>query len=140
MTFEDIEYAFDFVSSSPPGEHLAVVHRVTGETFIYSYITDDGDLPDDVDENDDYLGIPHKNDLDLGKPLVMEFIRQECPDEIDRILAIFSRRGAYRRYKDFLETKDLLETWYAFENRRTREALLKWCAENALVVEKKEHQ
>ncbi len=140
MTFEEIENAFFYVSGASPGENSAVVHRVTGETFYYSFMTDEGNLPDDVEENDDYLDIPHKNDLDLGKPLVMEFVRQQCPEELGRIYSTFSRSGAYRRYKEFLEAKGLLETWYDFESRRTREALLAWCSENALVVEEKEHQ
>ncbi|HIJ88821.1 MAG TPA: hypothetical protein HPP97_14280 [Desulfuromonadales bacterium] len=51
------------------------------------------------------------------------------------MLAIFSRAGAYGRYKQFLVEISLLEEWYAFENGRTKEALLEWCAENGLVLE-----
>ena len=44
-------------------------------------------------------------------------------DEFNRVQQIFSRRGAYRRFKDFLEQKDLLQDWYDFENQREEEAL-----------------
>ncbi len=134
MTYDDIEDAFFFVSSGVPYDHYAIIHRVTGETFYSSELSDYDDLPEDVDENDDYLAIPHKNDLGLGKPLVISFARQQCPEDIDRILAIFSGQGAYSRYKDFLEEKDLLDAWYAYESNATREALMKWASENGLVV------
>lgn len=135
MTYSTIEDAFLFVSSAAPCEHYAVVNRVTGETFFASEYSDESEYPDDVYENDDYIAIPHKNDLDLGKPLVMEFVRNRCPDMTGRVLAIFSRAGAYGRYKQFLAENSLLEEWYAFENTRTKEALLEWCTENGLDLE-----
>jgi len=135
MTYDDIENAFFFVSSGAPCEHYAVIHRVTGEAFYSSDLSGYDDLPEDVDESDDYLAIPHKNDLDLGKPLVISFVRQQCPEYLDRILAIFSRQGAYSRYKDFLEEKGLTDAWYAYESNATREALLKWASENGLVID-----
>ena len=100
MTYDTIENAFLFVSSAAPFECTAVVHRKTAETFYASLMAGYDELPDDLDESDDYIGIPHKSDLDLGKPLVMEFVRSGCPEEIDRVLTIFSRRGAYGRFKD----------------------------------------
>jgi hypothetical protein len=65
----------------------------------------------------------------------MDFVRSRCPEEIDRVLMIFSRRGAYRRYKDLLEQKGLLDEWYDFEQQRTRQALLDWCEENGIELE-----
>ena len=135
MTYDTIEDAFLFVSSAAPGEHCAVVNRITGETFFSSIISDYDELPDDVDENDAYIAIPHKNDLDLGKTLVMDFVRYRCPELIDRVLAIFSRKGAYGRYKDLLAENNLLEDWYDFENKRTREALLKWFELQGITIE-----
>jgi len=135
MTHSTIEDAFLFVSSAAPCEHYAVVNRITGEAFFASDYIDESDYPDDVDGNDDYIAIPHKNDLDLGKPLVMEFVRNHCPDMTSRVLTIFSKAGAYQRYKQFLVEYRLLEEWYSFENAWTKEALLEWCAENGLVLE-----
>ena len=132
MTFETIEDAFLFVSSAAYGEHVAVVSRTTGQAYFASIVAGLNELPDDVDESDDYIRIPHKNDLDLGKPLVMEFVQLRLPEEIDRVHAIMKRRGAYRYYKELLEQKNQLEAWYAFENERTKEALLEWCKENGV--------
>ena len=138
MTYSTIEDAFLFVSSAAPCEHYAVVNRITGEAFFASEYTGESDYPDDVDGNDDYIAIPHKNDLDLGKPLVMEFVRTRRPEMTSQVLAIFSRAGAYQRYKQLLAESSLLEEWYAFENDRTKEALLEWCAENGLNLEPEE--
>lgn len=135
MTYDTIEEAFYFVSSASPFEHTAVVHRKTGESFYASLMSDYDELPEDVDESDDYINIPHKNDLDLGKPLVMEFVRERCSDQIDTVLSIFRHKGAYGRFKDHLAQISLLEDWYVFEQQRTREALLHWCEENGIVLE-----
>jgi hypothetical protein len=135
MTYDDIEYAFIFVSGAPPFENSAVVHRISGEIFYASPMTGIDEIPEDAEDNDDYLWIPHKNDLDLGRPLVMDFVRARCEDEMEKVLAIFRRKGAYGRFKDLLAQKGLLEDWYAFEQERTREALLEWCAENGVVLE-----
>jgi hypothetical protein len=135
MTYDTIEEAFLFVSGAAPCERTAVVYRKTGETFYASLMSDYDELPEDQDESDDYIGIPHKSDLDLGKPLVMDFVRSRCPEEVDRILTIFRRRGAYGRFKDLLEQKGLLDEWYVFEQQRTHQALLLWCEENSIELE-----
>jgi len=57
------------------------------------------------------------------------------PNDICRVQEIFSNRGAYRRFKDLLEQKDLLQSWYDFENRREEEALRKWCLQNEVEVQ-----
>jgi hypothetical protein len=134
MTYDEIENAFFFVSGAPPFENSAVVHRVSGEIFYSSAMAGIDEIPEDAEE-DDYLWIPHKIDLDLGKSLVMDFVRARCEDEIETVLAIFQHKGAYGRFKDLLAHKGLLEDWYAFEQDRTREALLEWCAENGVVLE-----
>ena len=43
---------------------------------------------------------------------------------------MFSGRGAYGRFKDFLAARGLLEAWYAFEDERENEALRIWCDEH----------
>ena len=48
--------------------------------------------------------------------------------------SIFRRKGAYSRYKDFLESKGVLENWYEYENERQKVALKEWCKENNIEV------
>src|ERR1700746_1967029 len=71
-------------------------------------------------------------ELDLGKPLVLDFAREFLPDDYDEVRHIFSRRGAYRRYKELLVRRDALERWYDFSNKSEAAALREWCAENGI--------
>jgi hypothetical protein len=88
-------------------------------------------LPDDIDD-EKYISIPDKRELDLGKPLVLDFAREFLPDDYDEVRRIFSRRGAYRRYKDLLVRRDALERWDDFSRRAEEAALREWCAENEI--------
>ena len=55
------------------------------------------------------------------------------PAEIDPVLRdIFSRRGAYRRYKDLLVRRGALERWYDFSNKAEKAVLREWCAEDGI--------
>jgi hypothetical protein len=141
VKFFDIENAFSFVSSGPYGECSAYVNRNTGQTFYHS---ESGDIDDEIDDEenvnlDEMVEIPHKNDLDLGQELVFDFASAYLPGDYGRVRDIFRRTGAYGRYKDFLESKGLLETWYAFENEREQAALRQWCEENEIeLTEEKE--
>jgi hypothetical protein len=52
--------------------------------------------------------------------------------DYDEVRHIFSRRGAYRRYRDLLVRRGALERWYDFSNKSEETALRKWCAENGI--------
>lgn len=133
IKFTDIEFAFDFVSSEQQGIHSVIVSRSKGALYYHTEIGDNFDeIPEDVYENDDYVEIPHKNDLDLGQRLVWRFVDREIPGLKDKVRGFFSRSGAYSRYKAFLEKIDLLEKWYEFENSETQQSLREWCKENEI--------
>ena len=136
VSFTDIENAFDFVSFDGYCDNNAAININTGEIH---YVGDsvDADLSEDFDEEDESLvWIPDKRDLDLGSRLVMEFTRKHCPEDLDDVQFMFSHRGAYSHFKRLLEKKNRLEKWYEFENEKNREALLEWCRENKIDVEK----
>ena len=133
IKYDDVENAFLFVSMQPPWTNTAIVCKETGEIYYKSDYGDSDELPEDIDD-EKYVEIPHKNDLDLGKNLVFEFVSQQMPEDQEKIYEIFRRKGAYSRYKYFLEKKGLLEKWYEFENKKTKEALLAWCTENDIKI------
>jgi len=132
MKLDDIETAFLFVSSAAQFTNSALLSKETGEIFYISDMADSDDLPEDIEDSDDYIEIPHKNDLDLGNRLVMDFATEQCPELLGKINAIFRHKGAYSRYKELLDSKGLLVKWYAYENQRTKEALRQWCADNGI--------
>ena len=134
VSFSDIENAFFYVSMDQMFMHNAYLCKETGKIFYTSEMGDSDELPDDIDDQDKYISIPHKNELDLGKPLVIEFISKYLPEELDRVYSIFRRKGAYSRYKDFLEQKGVLEDWYEFENKCQTVALKEWCKENNIEI------
>ena len=136
MKYEDVEYLFNFVGAVPRFERSAYLNRRTGEWVVVSDSGDSDELPDDLDESDDYLKIPHWNDLDLGKSLVFEFIEQRLTSARDLVHDFFHRTGAYGRFRNLLERHDLLNDWNEYKTQRSRVAMLEWCAENSVEVEK----
>ena len=100
--------------------------------FLNIQMGDLDEFPDDSHESDEYIEIPHKNDLGLGKDFVFEFVSQHLPEEFDRVQNIFTRRGAYSRFKDLLERHQLLQNWYEFENIKEEQALRDWCKDNGM--------
>jgi hypothetical protein len=132
VSSSDLQLAFEFVSSGGMGENEAYLDRQSGKIYWHSEFADnDEELPDDIDD-EKYIAIPDKRDLDLGQPLVLEFTREFLPDDCDEVRHLFSRRGAYRRYKELLVQRGALERWYDFSNKAEEAALRKWCAENGI--------
>jgi len=134
-TFDEIEDAFLFVSSDEYGMHRALLCLDNGEIYYHSENGDLDELDEDKFDCDHFIEIPHKNDLNLGQRLVFEFAEQHLPEECDLVQRIFSRRGAYGRFKALLEDRDLLQSWYDFENQREEEALREWARENKVELE-----
>ena len=135
VKFSDIENALFYVSMDQKFMHNAILCKETGRIFYTSEMGDSDELPEDIDDPDKYIDIPHKTDLDLGKALVMEFTSKYLPDELDNVYSIFRRKGAYSRFKDFLDRKGVLEDWYQYENERQKGALREWCRRNNLDIE-----
>ena len=148
VKFSELEDAYEYVSFDAMFDNRAYVCRETGKIYWVSEDEDDDDeeeeekeedggenkLPADLGISDRYAEVPNKRDLDLGQVLVREFMDQRMPDDYDHVDRIFRKRGAYGRFKDFLDSKGQLEAWYAFENEATRKALREWCEENGLEV------
>jgi len=113
IKFSDIQDAFFFVSSAAYGLHTAILSKDTGQMYWRS---EEGDLDEASDRDlpsDRCVEIPHRNDL-------------------EQVQKIFGRRGAYAAFKNLLELKGLLQSWYEFEYAREEQALRQWCNENEL--------
>ena len=134
IKFSDIVLAFEFVGSEPEMSNIAVLCKETGEIFYASDFTGEDEIPEEVYDRDDCIGIPHKNELKLGRNLVFEFVEQYLPNDLERVWQIFRNKGAYRRYKDLLDDRGLLQMWYEYEDNRKTEKLRNWCEENEIAV------
>jgi len=134
IPFSDVMDAFEYVSFAGMEEHIAVLDRQPGHIYYYSELGDnEEELPEDLDD-EKYLDIPHKNELGLGKGLVLAFAHQHLPGEVAYIHAIFSHKGAYSKFKYLLEQKGMLEKWFEFESEAQEKALREWCVDVSLEV------
>ena len=104
----------------------------TGQIFYISDFGDSDELPEDIDDSGKYIEIPHKKELNLGKPLVLEFVAIHLPDNFDEVDSFFRKRGAYSKFKNLLDAKGLLTKWYEFEEQEQVRALIGWCKDNGI--------
>jgi hypothetical protein len=131
VDFDEIEDAYLYVSSGMRYEHQAYLCRETGEIFYSSEIGESDELPDDID-SDRYLTIPDKWELDLGERLVMKFVARHCPEALNAVDGMFRKKGAYARFKAFLDERDLLQRWYDYQADAEEAALMEWCVGNGI--------
>jgi hypothetical protein len=136
-SFQDILLSFEFVGNSV-GEHQAMLCRRTGKIYWRSEFSDldefNDELPDDIEDEANYVAIPDKRELDLGKPLVLDFAREFLPDDFDEVRWMFSKRGAYKNFRALLIRRNVLDRWYDFESKATERALREWCELNSIAV------
>ena len=135
MKYDEIENAFLYVSAAFEHENYAYINTKTGEIIYASDFEDmDEDQEDEYYANDDWVSVPHKNALDLGRNLVYEFASAFLPDDYERIRDIFRSKGAYARFKELLMNRGKLQDWYDFENEQQKKALLDWCKEKGIEI------
>jgi hypothetical protein len=135
VSLKDIREAFEFVSAGGGGESHAFLCKQSGKLYWHSELCDDLDiLPDDIDDNEKFLQIPDKRELDLGKPLALDFTRQFLAGDFDDVQQFFRGSGAYARFKALLDRRGLLPQWYDFEAKAEEKALRMWCDHNSIEV------
>jgi hypothetical protein len=138
VSFQELINAFEFVSSQGGiGDKAAFICRMTGK--IYWRIEDapedePEELPDDIEDEEKYIAVPDKRELDLGKPLVLDFAHEFLPDELDYIRDMFSRRGAYGQFKALLARRKAVNLWHDFEDKAQERALRDWCEDNSIAL------
>ncbi len=101
FTFSEIHDAFLFVNSAEEGMNRAILCKDTGLIFFRSEWGDINEMDDEKLYCDEFVEIPHKNELDLGQNLVFEFHdfltekRNETDEKYDcsysLLLWVFSR-------------------------------------------------
>ena len=137
ITLDTLESALLWSSAGVPHEHEALLSRATGELFFKSMHGDFGEeLPDDIEDGTVYIAVPHKNDLDLGRALVIAFAEELAPAHLQAIESFFRHKGAYAKFKALLERTQLLQRWYDYEAAATSRALEAWATENGFTVVK----
>ena len=135
VMLDQLQNAMEWASSDFL-ENEAYICRQTGKIYWIAgdpgMIDEEEEIPEDIHNNDRYLPVPDKRDLDLGSQLAFDFAARYLAQHYDDIRDMFRRQGAYRRFKDFLERKDMLEKWYAHSDEQTAKALGEWCETEGL--------
>ncbi|MDF0522494.1 hypothetical protein P0R31_35225 [Bradyrhizobium yuanmingense] len=133
VKFGDILQAFEFADiDGGMGQCHTFICRQTGKIY-YQFDQDDlqefedDELPDDIEDETKYLQIPNTRDLDLGKPLVIAFAREFLPNDLDDVRTIFSKRGAYQKFKALLSRRAAIDAWHDYRNKAKERALRDWC-------------
>jgi hypothetical protein len=132
VSFLKLSDTLEFISIDGAA-NAAYVCRRTGEIYWDSSLADDEEeLPDDIEDETKYLAVPNKRDLDLGKPLALDFAKAFLPDDVFNVHEIFDRRGAFQKFHSLLRLRGQTERWYTFEAEATERALRDWCAANKI--------
>ena len=93
--------------------------------------TEEIDAAYDPMKEGSWIAFPDASELRLGHRMALRFAREFLSEEqCERVVAIFSRRGAFRRFKDFLDECGKLQDWYAYEELTVLEALKQWLKDN----------
>jgi hypothetical protein len=142
VSLDELVAAMFFVSAAESchgAEDVAYLHRPTGTVHWHS-VEDivgelyDEPLPENVTTLPDYLRIPNKRELDLGKALVFAFVHEFMPYAYAEVAAIFRKRGAYGRFRSILENRGLLGQWRQFQDAGEKEAMRSWCQKNGVAL------
>lgn len=111
--------------------HTGKIYWIAGDPGM---IDEEEEVPEDIHDSDKYLLVPDKRDLNLGKQLAFDFASQYLAQHYDDVRDMFRRKGAYRRFKDFLEREELLEIWYRYSDEHEAKALAEWCETEGLAL------
>lgn len=130
--FMDVEAALEYASMGGGYGTAVLLDKASGEIYYQSDFAGIDEIPEEAWDSDDVVQMPPKKELDLGSRLVFRFMSDACPEGYDEVRGIFSRRGAYARYKDWLISHNLLEKWYDYSNAAEAEALREWCADEGI--------
>jgi hypothetical protein len=133
VLFSDLLDAFEFANAGAPCESSAFINLDTGAIHYKSDMIElEEELPEDLETSDRYIALPYKNELDLGRELALSFVEQELPNEYERAVGFFRSKGAYGRFKNLLESRGVIEKWYAFDAQVTEARLSEWCQEHGI--------
>jgi len=138
VSLDELIAAMLFVSNAYSMDAAAYLHRSSGRIYwqsteaLVSELYDDEKLPEDFETSPEYLQIPNKRTLDVGKALVFAFVDGFMPHAYAEAAAIFRKPGAYGRFRNLLENHGLLDRWRQFQDAGEKEAMRNWCRDNGV--------
>jgi len=98
-----------------------------GQLYWSRDLDDRAGVPDDPDDQEAFVPVPSRRDLDLGRALALRYVARHLPDDYDTVELTFRSPGAYARFKHLLDQRDRLQDWFAFEQAAVEQELREWC-------------
>ncbi len=144
LNFSEIHEAYQNVAMFGIGEVKALISVEKEKVvFISNELYDDRDNIEALEkevESGDWINLPSKYELGLGKKLVFRFAEENLSEaDFFKVEDIFSRKGACEKWKNFLFNRNLLDAWYKFSNDAEVEALKNWLENNEIQYEDASH-
>jgi hypothetical protein len=132
----DLVEAMDFGGD---GDMQAWVCVATGEMHFHSDLVGDDEnfeLPDDIEDETQYLAIPDRREMGLGRRVALGFA-SEAMNERDfaDVREFFSHRGAYKRFRSLIERRGLLQRWYDFQKQADEAAMREWAEDDGISLD-----
>ena len=81
---------------------------------------------------DDYLALPTKFDLDEYRLMEKFCLSVENRGVSETLYSSIKERGAFRRFKDAVHRLDLADEWYQYRNQAIRQIAIDWCDLNKI--------
>ena len=137
VSLDQLQDAMEWVSSYPV-DNEAYICRQTGKIYWVAgdpgMIDEEEEVPENIHDADKYIPVPDKRYFDLGNQLAFDFTSQYLTERYDDVRDMFRGKGAYRRFKDILERKELLEEWHRYSDERSAKELAEWCELEGLTL------
>lgn len=93
IKFNDILELFELVNFGSPFDNEGYICTLTGQTYFHSHFGDNEEpLPGDIDDNK-YLSIPHKQDLNLGINIALDLPKRICLQRLSKSIQFFIAKG-----------------------------------------------
>ena len=134
ISLREIEAEFKMLAPRESDAEAFVRPAADGIVYVTNSMfadTEEIDAAFDAMIEGSWIAFPDASELRLGHRMALRFAREFLSEEqCERVVAIFSRRGAFRRFKDFLDECGKLHEWYAYEELTVLEALKQWLKDN----------
>ncbi|HED31306.1 MAG TPA: hypothetical protein ENN50_06445 [Prosthecochloris aestuarii] len=128
LSYSEIVMAFDFVSSGEEGDNHAWICRDSGEIVYFSEVLGLDERRGQDIHSPNCVAVPHRNDLELGRELVFDFIDEELPDKYASIRDIYADpEDPEGRFRELLQARGVLDRWNDYKAGRIRSSLMTWC-------------
>lgn len=103
-SLKDLALVFEMAGGDHYGEE-AYIHLGTGEIFVISEAAGIREGPEGMEESEEFIAVPSKRDLRLGRDLVLSFVDKEAPTNwkssrtfsAGKALTVASSSGCMRR-------------------------------------------